>query len=114
MTPPAGPGQARGYIGHSSLAAPSRIPSLGFETSERRRADGYSSRAVCGSQGGGTYRMIVDPQALLSGAGSSGDAMKPALAFRSARELFAPIAGDLEQTERILRQTIQRPEPGVN
>ena len=40
--------------------------------------------------------------------------MKPALAFRSARDLFAPIARDLEETERILRQTIQRPEPGVN
>jgi octaprenyl-diphosphate synthase len=41
--------------------------------------------------------------------------MKPALAFasRSARDLFAPIARDLEETERILLATIQRPEPGV-
>ena len=58
--------------------------------------------------------MVVDPQAYLSGAGSSGDVMKPVLAFPSARELFAPIAGDLEQTERILRQTVQQPQPGVN
>jgi octaprenyl-diphosphate synthase len=36
-----------------------------------------------------------------------------AFASRSARDLFAPIARDLEETERILLATIQRPEPGV-
>lgn len=41
--------------------------------------------------------------------------MNATLAFpsRNARDLFAPIADDLEQTERILRETLQRPEPGV-
>ena len=33
---------------------------------------------------------------------------------RSTRDLFAPIVRDLEESERVLRQTIQRPEPGVH
>ena len=42
--------------------------------------------------------------------------MQSTLAFpkRSSRDLFAPILGDLEESERILRQTIQSPEPGVH
>ena len=34
-------------------------------------------------------------------------------AFRSSAELFAPIARDLEIVERILRQTLSSPQPGV-
>ncbi len=34
-------------------------------------------------------------------------------AFRSSAELFAPIARDLETVERILRQTLSNPQPGV-
>lgn len=39
---------------------------------------------------------------------------KMAFASKSARDLFTPIARDLEETERILRTTLQRPEPGVS
>lgn len=41
-------------------------------------------------------------------------ASKMAFASLSARDLFAPITRDLEETERILRATLQRPEPGVS
>ena len=37
-----------------------------------------------------------------------------AFASRNARDLFAPIARDLEETERILKSTLQRNEPGVS
>lgn len=42
--------------------------------------------------------------------------MNPTLApnLRSAAVLFAPIADDLEAAERILRDTIESPEPGVD
>jgi octaprenyl-diphosphate synthase len=36
-----------------------------------------------------------------------------AFAPRNSRDLFAPIARDLEETERILKATLHRPEPGV-
>lgn len=45
---------------------------------------------------------------------ASTTASKMAFASKSARDLFAPIARDLEETERILRATLQRPEPGVS
>src|SRR5262245_54279056 len=38
---------------------------------------------------------------------------KLAFAPRNSRDLFAPIARDLEETERILKSTLERPEPGV-
>jgi octaprenyl-diphosphate synthase len=36
-----------------------------------------------------------------------------AFASRNARDLFAPIARDLDEAERILKSTLLRPEPGV-
>jgi octaprenyl-diphosphate synthase len=36
-----------------------------------------------------------------------------AFASRNARDLFAPIARDLDETERLLKNTLLRPEPGV-
>ncbi len=37
-----------------------------------------------------------------------------AFASRNARDLFAPIARDLDETERLLKATLLRPEPGVS
>jgi octaprenyl-diphosphate synthase len=36
-----------------------------------------------------------------------------AFASRNARDPFAPIAADLEETERILKSTLHQPQPGV-
>src|SRR4051794_22310871 len=36
-----------------------------------------------------------------------------AFASRNARDVFAPIARDLDETERLLKATLMRPEPGV-
>lgn len=36
-----------------------------------------------------------------------------AFASRNARDIFAPIARDLDETERLLKATLLRPEPGV-